>query len=173
MALFIYYYFWSDLQDLEQLQKMNLGERQKLQVYANILVKDLVWKDGKLMLNVQAKKFLQLHGTLLPFPWQLHTMIEFFKQHIQPHLLSSSEDNRLLGGALKPLHFSHNVLPSNCTILSFISALLTWGAIHWLGSLPVCISADEPLDKFYQRHTQLLNMFQAVMDTHYNNLCNN
>lgn len=92
-----------------------LGGGQRLQVYANILVKDLVWKDGKMYLRVPAEKVPRLHGTLLPLPRQLYTMLEFFKQNVRPHLLHSAEDNEdmdrslwinLQGGAMSSPIFS-------------------------------------------------------------------
>lgn len=76
------------MQHLLMAMLLHLGGGQRLQqIYANILMKDLVWKEEKLMLKVAAEKVPRLHGTHLPLPTQLFTMLEFFKQKIQPHLL--------------------------------------------------------------------------------------
>lgn len=106
------------MQHLLMAMLLHLGGGQRLQVYANILVKDLIWKEGKLLLVVPAEKVPRLHGTLLPLPAQLHVMLEFFKQHVRPHLLRSVEDDKddrmslwlnRHGGALSPSHFSRIV----------------------------------------------------------------
>ncbi len=103
------------LQRLLMARLFYLGGGQRRQIYAGMLLGDISWKKGKMVLWVPAEKVARLNTNILPLPPQLWTSIEFFKQSVRPHLLTTpgKATNKkhsfwinASSGALEPYQFS-------------------------------------------------------------------
>ncbi len=106
------------LQCLLMARLFYLGGGQRCQIYACMLLGDISWRKGKMVLWVPAEKVVHLNTNILPLPHQLWTSIEFYKQHVRPHLLISPDAAldkehsfwiNALSGALEPQQFSGHI----------------------------------------------------------------